>query len=87
MTRSRDLDTEIFQTNSLIQSKHLFVLIIINHDKRTRNNECLLRLPNIKTEYARKSNLFLWEQKYTTCQLKYAKLRNEDFEILLEDYF
>ena len=32
---------------------------IINHDKKTRNNECLLRLPNIKTEYVRKSFLFM----------------------------
>ena len=46
---------------------------VINHEKKTRNNDCLLRLPKIRTEYARKSFFFMGAKFTTTCQLKYGK--------------
>ena len=42
---------------------------LIEHDKETRNNNCTLRLPNIKKEYARKSFLYMGAKMYNELPL------------------
>ena len=67
-----------------------FMIILLYHvdDKKTRNNECLLRLPNIKTEYVRKSFFFMGAKVYNNFPIEICKTKkHEDFENLLEDHF
>ena len=44
------------------------------HETKTRNNQCLLKLPRIKTEYARKSFRFMGAKFITKCLLKSERL-------------
>ena len=61
---------------------------IINHEKRTRNNDCLLRLPKIRTEYARKSFFFMGAKVYNDLPAEIRKTENQqNFIELLEDHF
>ena len=41
---------------------------VINHEKKTRNNDCLLQLPKIRTEYARKPFFFMGAKVYNDLQ-------------------
>ena len=49
---------------------------------RTRNSECLIRLPCIKTEYARKSFYFMGAKRYNKLPIDFRKAesfkQNED---------
>ena len=61
---------------------------IINHEKKTRNNDCLLRLPKIRTEYARKSFFFMGAKVYNDLPAEIRKTENhQNFLKLLEDHF
>ena len=42
---------------------------LIEHKKETRNNNCTLRLPSIKKEYARKSFLYMGAKVYNELPL------------------
>ena len=42
---------------------------LIEHEKETRNNNCTLRLPRIKKEYARKSFLYMGAKVYNELPL------------------
>jgi hypothetical protein len=61
---------------------------VIDHTIATRNNKHLLRLPKVKTEYARKSFYFCGAKEYNKLPLN---LRIEDssakFRVLLRDHF
>ena len=43
---------------------------LIEHEKETRNNNCTLRLPRIKKEYARKSFLYMGAKVYNELPLE-----------------
>ena len=58
---------------------------IINHEKKTRNNECLLRLPKIRTEYARKSFIFMGVKVYNEFPIEIS--RTEDYEVFIKLLF
>ena len=63
---------------------------IINHDKKTRNNDCLLRLPKIRTEYARKwkSFFFMGAKVYNELPADIRRTENQqNFLKLLEEHF
>ena len=58
------------------------------HERQTRNNTYTLKLPRIKTEYARKSFLFMGAKVYNELPLELRKIENyEEFEKQLKDYF
>ena len=61
---------------------------VINHNKETRNNAYLLRLPAVKTEYARRSFFFMGAKVYNELPIEVRKAENfHTFEKLLHDYF
>ena len=58
------------------------------HEKRTRNNNYTLRLPRIKTEYARKSFMFMGAKVYNDLPLELRKIENnKEFEKQLKEHF
>ena len=58
------------------------------HEKRTRNNNYTLRLPRIKTEYARKSFMFMGAKVYNDLPLELHKIENnKEFEKQLKEHF
>ena len=61
---------------------------VINHNKETRNNAYLLRLPAVKTEYARRSFFFMGAKVYNELPIEVWKAENfHIFEKLLHEYF
>ena len=57
---------------------------VINHNKETRNNAHLLRLPAVKTEYARRSFFFMGAKVYNELPIEVRKAENfHIFEKLL----
>ena len=48
---------------------------VINHNKETRNNAHLLRLPAVKTEYARRSFSFMGAKVYNELPIDYGELK------------
>ena len=60
----------------------------LQHGERMRNNDCVLRLPNIKTEFCRKSFFIMGAEVYY--QVPTVLGRSEKygvFEKLLDEYF
>ena len=61
---------------------------VINHNKETRNNAHLLRLPAVKTEYARRFFFFMRAKVYNELLIEVRKAKNfHIFEKLLHEYF
>ena len=59
-----------------------------NHGKHTRNNRHLLRLPIIKTEYARRSFYYMGAKVYNELPLEIRKAEStNDFEKQLNEHF
>ena len=65
--------------------KQYFVLC--KHNKNTRNNAKMIRLPNIKTEYARKSFYFTGAKIYNTLPLEARSLQKSEFSNFIKEYF
>ena len=58
------------------------------HKTRTRNSECVIRLPGIKTEYARKSFHFMGVKLYNELPIDLRKTESfKQYEGLLKMYF
>ena len=61
---------------------------VINHKKEIRNNAHLLRLPPVKTEYARRSFFFMGTKVHNELPIEVRKAENfHIFEKLLHKYF
>ena len=59
-----------------------------NHARETRNNEYLLKLPTIRTEYARKSFYFMGAKLYNDLPLELRKIESyRDFENSITEHF
>ena len=58
------------------------------HGRQTRNNNYALKLPRIKTEYARKSFMFMGANVYNELPLELRKIENYmEFEKQLKEHF
>ena len=59
------------------------------HKTKTRNNQCLLKLPKIKTEYTRKSFRFMGAKIYNDLPIDIRKTEsfNDEFIKLLKKRF
>ena len=58
------------------------------HETKTRNNRCLLKLPKIKTEYARKSFRFMGAKIYNELPIDIRKAESfKDYGKLLKKHF
>ena len=58
------------------------------HETKTRNNQCLLKLPRIKTEYARKSFRFMGAKIYNELPIEIRKTESfSDYSNLLKKHF
>ena len=58
------------------------------HKTQTRNNECLIRLPGIKIEYARKSFHFMGARTYNELPIELRKTKSfKQYEELLKRHF
>ena len=61
---------------------------LIEHEKETRNNNCTLRLPNIKREYARKSFLYMGAKVYNELPLDIRQTKtNKEFVEKIKMHF
>ena len=61
---------------------------IQNHGKGTRNAENSLKMPKIRTEYARKSFYYTGAKTYNELPLKIRKITNAtEYEKSLKDFF
>ncbi len=58
------------------------------HEKQTRNNNYTLKLPRIKTEYARKSFMYMGAIVYNELPLDIRKIESySEFEKQLKEHF
>ena len=58
------------------------------HERQTRNNNYTLKLPRIKTEYARKPFVFMGAKAYNEVPLELRKIENcKEFEKQLKEHF
>ena len=58
------------------------------HERQTRNNNYTLKLPRIKTEYARKSFMLMGAKVYNELPLELRKIENyKEFENQLKEHF
>ena len=58
------------------------------YEAKTRNNQCLLKLPRIKTEYARKSFRFMGAKIYNELPIEIRKAESfSDYSNLLKRHF
>ena len=58
------------------------------HERQTRNNNYTLKLPRIKTEYARKSFMFMGTKVYNELPLELRKIENyKEFENQFKEHF
>ena len=58
------------------------------HETKTRNNQCLLKLPRIRTEYARKSFRFMSAKIYNELPIEIRKTESfSDYNNLLKKHF
>ena len=58
------------------------------HEKLTRNDNCTLKLPRIKTEYARKSFMFMGAKVYNELPLELGNIENnKEIEKQLKEHF
>ena len=61
---------------------------LIEHEKETRNNNCTLRLPNIKREYTRKSFLYMGAKVYYELPLDIRQTKtNKEFVEKIKMHF
>ena len=59
-----------------------------NHGKNTRNNEKMIRLPRIRTEYARKAFYYIGAKLFNSLPLKARSLQNTcEFKNFVSDLF
>ena len=73
--------------NNICENFHQY-FTKINHGKHTRNNEFSLKLPAVRTEFAKKSTFFMAAQIYNKLPLDIRKIENfEQFCANLKVYF
>ena len=85
-TRACKLVRKCLERETCEQLQNYFTLQ--EHERQTRNNNYTLKLPRIKTEYARKSFMFMSAKVYNELPLELRKIENhKEFENQLKDHF
>ena len=85
-TRACKLVRKCLERETCEQLQNYFTLQ--EHERQTRNNNYTLKLPRIKTEYARKSFMFMGVKVYNELPLELRKIENyKEFENQLKEHF
>ena len=78
----------VFLLRLSLKSLYYIVYYIVYHGKETRNATNSLKMPKIRTEYARKSFYYTGAKIYNELPLKIRKITNATaYENSLKDHF
>ena len=58
-----------------------------SHCRNTRNNEKIIRLPKLKTKYARKAFYFTGAKLYNSLPLEARSLCSRNFKVFISEYY
>ena len=70
----------------MLQTVHGY-LSKVKHPQNTQSIEYLLKIPNLRTEFAKKSAMFLWRQKCTITYDLFSDKFSNSFDISISKDF